>query len=288
MFQSPVLYRFFLEFCAKAVADFDFDATVRAETRAIATVPFYIGTRFDKGYLQLLNGDDLETTSIVFEDPSFDGTKGELLCSAGLQIEAGLNLAKLAEAHIDPTAKAVLNVNGTVSGDTTAGCANLNWDIYGELECRGGGRADFARHIQPIEIVDNKIPCTFAGDQIQKVSMSIAGAITACVATESAEAMKIAKRARWIAAVVAQYAATGVVTAQRIAAVALLTVEPAAQNAVMGIANPVRLAETAVPTAEAAAYAVTECAIRMRTSTAVTRIAILRKSTTRLPALLSI
>ena len=123
----------FLEFSAKAVADFDFDATVRAETRAIATVPFYIGTRFDKGYLQLLNGDDLETTSIVFEDPSFDGTKGELLCSAGLQIEAGLNLAKLAEAHIDPTAKAVLNVNGTVSGDTTAGCANLNWDIYGEL-----------------------------------------------------------------------------------------------------------------------------------------------------------
>lgn len=122
----------FLEFNVLAVAGIDFKADFHADTGVTATIPFYAGVKIQNGEFLDSSASSAGPT-FTFLPVSLDGTKGQLTVSAGVQVEAGITLAKLAGAHVDPTAEIIFEAAGEVNGTVTDGCANLSWDVYASL-----------------------------------------------------------------------------------------------------------------------------------------------------------
>ncbi len=119
----------FLQFDLYATGDLEFKGVVNLETGAEVKVPFSFGVKMIKG--QFVEVDKPPSPTFTLIPPTFDGTKAELTISAGVQCEAGISLATILKAHVDPKVELVFDTSAAVTGDTNSGCVELGYTIYG-------------------------------------------------------------------------------------------------------------------------------------------------------------
>ena len=122
----------FLQFDLVGVASMAFEGQVQATTGAEITIPFHAGFHLIDGEAQDLDRPDHRPT-FDFVEPSFEGTQAKLELAAGVQCEAGITLAKIISATVDPTAEVVFDTAGAIDGDVASGCFELDWDVYARL-----------------------------------------------------------------------------------------------------------------------------------------------------------
>ncbi len=125
----------FLQFDIVGVGSLDFAANALVTTGADVNIPFYAGVAVRDGNLLQPQRPNRAPT-FQFQTPSFgDGgdTQAKLELAAGVQVEAGVTLAKLLSATVDPTAEMVFETSAQVTGNVGAGCVDLDWDLYARL-----------------------------------------------------------------------------------------------------------------------------------------------------------
>ncbi|MBN2561706.1 MAG: hypothetical protein JXQ75_12330, partial [Phycisphaerae bacterium] len=122
----------FLQFDLVGVATLDFDAQVDLCSRLDITIPFRAGILVTDGIGEIVSKPDSDP-AFTFTEPDFAGTRGHLELAVGVQCEAGVSLAEILTATVDPTAEMVFETTAELTGGLAAGCVNLDWDLYGRL-----------------------------------------------------------------------------------------------------------------------------------------------------------
>ncbi len=157
----------FLEFELLGVGSLTFVGRVQIASGAEVSIPFYAGLKVIDGEIQDLPKPD-DVPQFTFIPPTFDGTRARLELAAGVKCEAGISLATIISASADPKAELVFETKGDVTGNVSAGCLDLAWELFGRLTAQLSAELDikvreFGYHWDiPIEF---KLP--LAGDQWQ-------------------------------------------------------------------------------------------------------------------------
>lgn len=128
----------FLEFEPVGVASINVSAKASVTSGATVTIPVNLSAQVIDGELQAIQKDDMQA-DVELMSPEFDGTKGSVTPSVGIQVESGMTVAKVLSASIDPTVSAVFDTTAEVTGGVEDGCLDLNWDLYGQFTAEAEG-----------------------------------------------------------------------------------------------------------------------------------------------------